>query len=63
MLGKLFKKSDKATDPICLMKVNKETASFRTTHLEKTYYFCSNNCYQEFKNDPEKYKDLDGTFN
>lgn len=53
----LFKKSEKATDPICLMKVDKKNAKFQQTYEEKTYYFCSDNCYSVFKNDPKSYID------
>lgn len=53
----IFKKSDKATDPICLMKVTKGTAKFKQTYKTKAYYFCSENCLKEFKLDPNKYAD------
>jgi len=51
----LFKKSDNATDPVCLMKVEKSEKSLTYKYKEKTYYFCSENCKEEFKEEPEKY--------
>ena len=53
--GSLFKKSEKAIDPVCLMKVNKDTAKFKTSYKSETYYFCSEGCREEFRKDPEKY--------
>ena len=51
----LFKKSDKATDPICLMKVNIDEKTLSYEYKGKPYYFCSENCKEQFKQDPEKY--------
>jgi len=49
----LFKKSDKATDPVCLMKVNKDEKALTYEYKEQIYYFCSENCKEEFKEEPE----------
>lgn len=54
-LNFLFKSSNKATDPICLMKVNKDEKAPTHEFKEKIYYFCSENCKEEFKQNPEKY--------
>lgn len=53
----LFKKSEKAADPVCLMKVDKKTAKFQQTFEEKTYYFCSGHCVESFKKEPKSYID------
>ncbi len=53
----IFKKSDKATDPICLMKIPKDAAKFKQTFEGKMYYFCSENCQSEFKKNPKNYVD------
>jgi P-type Cu+ transporter len=43
-----------ATDPVCGMRVSRETArSF--SHAGETYYFCSAGCRERFAADPEKY--------
>lgn len=50
-----FKKGKSEIDPVCLMKVNLENAKFSETFKDKTYYFCSENCRQQFKEGPDKY--------
>jgi len=54
MLG-FFKKSQKAADPICLMKIDKSENALNYKYKGETYYFCSENCQNEFKNNPDKY--------
>lgn len=54
MLG-LFKKSQKATDPVCLMKVNMDENALSYSHEGETYYFCSESCKEQFKQDPQNY--------
>ena len=51
----LFKKSQKATDPVCLMKVDKDENALNYKYGDETYYFCSQNCYEEFRQNPKKY--------
>jgi len=51
----LFKSSNKATDPVCLMKVAKNENAQTFTYKGQIYYFCSENCKEQFKQDPEKY--------
>ena len=51
----LFKKKDKATDPVCLMKVEKGEKAITYNYKEETYYFCSANCKEQFKKDPEQF--------
>jgi YHS domain-containing protein len=44
----------KIKDPVCGMEIE-TAAAVTTTHEGKTYYFCSDNCRQQFKADPAKY--------
>ena len=43
------------TDPICGMTVEPGRATGRHVYNGQTYYFCSQHCLAEFKNDPEKF--------
>jgi xanthine dehydrogenase accessory factor len=43
------------TDPVCGMQVEVATASLRSTHEGRTYYFCSAGCLASFEADPERY--------
>jgi Cu+-exporting ATPase len=45
----------KHIDPVCGMVVKEETAKATYEYHGKTYYFCSEECLNEFKADPEKY--------
>ncbi len=42
-------------DPVCGMEVSSPTDERKFEYKGKTYFFCSPNCFQKFKNDPEKY--------
>jgi Cu+-exporting ATPase len=44
-----------AKDSVCGMSVDETTAPLRTTYAGKTYYFCSNECFQKFNANPKKY--------
>jgi P-type Cu+ transporter len=46
-----------ATDPVCGMQVDTDTAQWKTEHDGQTYYFCSKGCMLEFNDDPHKYLD------
>ena len=50
-----------ATDPVCGMQVDTETAQWTAEHDGQTYYFCSKGCMLDFKDDPAKYLDPDYT--
>ena len=54
-LNFLTKSSNKVTDLVCLMNVEKDEKAITYSYKGKTYYFCSENCREEFKQDPEKY--------
>jgi Cu+-exporting ATPase len=42
-------------DPVCGMKVMRESAKGQSTYKEKTYYFCSLKCKSKFDADPAVY--------
>ena len=48
-------KNNKAQDPVCLMKVKIEDDAISLDYRGRAYYFCSQNCKDEFSQEPEKY--------
>jgi Cu+-exporting ATPase len=46
---------DRATDPVCGMKVDPATAKHRHEHAGHPVYFCSARCREKFIADPEAY--------
>lgn len=44
-----------AKDPVCGMNVDEKTAKYKSEHLGKTYYFCSQMCKTTFDKNPAKY--------
>jgi len=44
-----------ATDPVCGMKVDEKNPPAKATYAGTTYYFCSDECKNEFNANPEKY--------
>jgi len=44
-----------AKDPVCGMTVDEKTAKFKSEHMGKTYYFCSQMCKTTFDKNPSKY--------
>jgi len=44
-----------AKDVICGMNVDEKTAKFKSEHMGKTYYFCSQMCKTTFDKEPAKY--------
>jgi len=44
-----------AKDPICGMNVDEKTAKYKSEHMGKTYYFCSQMCKATFDKNPMKY--------
>jgi len=53
MLGK--KKTPKAIDPVCGMKVDPARAAASREHDGQTFYFCSPGCAAAFDADPHRY--------
>jgi len=43
------------SDPVCGMTVTPETAAGAWEHGGEAYYFCSLNCLELFKKDPENF--------
>lgn len=46
---------DMQVDPVCDMKVDPQTATYKTNYRKQEFYFCAENCLKKFKTDPEKY--------
>jgi P-type Cu+ transporter len=44
-------------DPVCGMHIDPESAPAFYTYQEHTYYFCSDDCMQKFRANPEQYID------
>lgn len=44
-------------DPVCGMMIEPADAVGTAEHEGKTYYFCSQDCKEEFEEDPEAYAD------
>jgi Cu+-exporting ATPase len=42
-------------DPVCGMEVEPETAGGSFEYGGVTYYFCSQGCLEDFREDPESY--------
>jgi YHS domain-containing protein len=42
-------------DLVCGMEVDASNSNFKIKHKGKEYFFCSENCLEHFKNDPNKY--------
>lgn len=43
------------TDPVCQMRIRPDEAVATVVHEGKTYYFCSQDCADSFKESPEDY--------
>lgn len=46
-------------DPVCGMTIESAGAVGRVTHASHTYYFCSDHCVREFRNDPARYAEVE----
>jgi P-type Cu+ transporter len=44
-----------AIDPVCGMSVDQNDAPEKLAHDGTTYYFCSNDCREEFEANPADY--------
>ena len=42
-------------DPICGMDIDPQAAFATRQHMGQTFYFCSQNCVDQFEADPHKY--------
>ncbi|MDB5655883.1 MAG: heavy metal translocating P-type ATPase, partial [Tardiphaga sp.] len=46
---------DRATDPVCGMKVDRATAKHRFSYNDEEYLFCCNRCRERFAADPQSF--------
>ncbi len=46
-----------ATDPVCGMDVDMDSAQWKLAHDGQTIYFCSKGCMLDFQDDPDRYLD------
>ena len=45
----------KTVDPVCDMEISEHEGSFCMDYENKHYCFCSEDCLQEFRDNPEMY--------
>jgi YHS domain-containing protein len=43
------------TDPVCGMQLDDQQTAITSQYMNRTYYFCSLGCKQQFDNDPQRY--------
>ena len=41
--------------PVCGMEVNPKSAPAKTQYEGRTYYFCSQECIEEFEKNPQRF--------
>lgn len=51
----MFGLFNKAQDPVCKMKVDKSKAKYSSEYQGEKYYFCSENCKNQFDAKPEDF--------
>jgi YHS domain-containing protein len=44
-----------ATDPVCGMKIDENTAPAKAEYQGRTFYFCSEECKAAFQQQPARY--------
>ena len=44
-----------ATDPVCKMQIDENTAAGKSDYNGKTYYFCAQSCKTKFDANPQQY--------
>jgi len=54
----MFGLFQKTKDPVCKMNVDKNKIKHFSEYKGVRYYFCSENCKEDFGKDPEKYTAL-----
>ena len=42
-------------DPVCGMELEEVSATEKSTYNSRTYFFCSEECKEEFEAEPEEY--------
>jgi YHS domain-containing protein len=53
--GRNFEEGMMATDPVCKMQVDENTAAGKSVYNGKTYYFCAQGCKTKFDANPQQY--------
>ena len=54
--GEISNQEDVMTqDPVCKMDVDERTAEFSAQYAGRKYYFCSEECKDDFEEHPEQY--------
>lgn len=51
----MFGLFNKTQDPVCKMKVDKNKAKYSSEYKGEKYYFCSENCKNQFNAKPEDF--------
>lgn len=54
-IKKLFSLAKTEKDTICGMNVDPNKTQYKSSYQEKTYYFCSEHCKNQFDKSPQKY--------
>jgi YHS domain-containing protein len=47
------------TDPVCGIQIDSEAAAAAADYEGERYYFCSENCREEFELAPEDYAEIE----
>ncbi len=42
-------------DPVCKCEVDEKTAKFKSTYDNKEYFFCTEQCKEDFESKPQLY--------
>lgn len=50
-----YQSENVVTDPVCGMRINKNTAAASVEFIGKTLYFCIDECHRKFLADPERF--------
>lgn len=50
-----YQQSNMVVDPVCGMRINRADAEATAEYGGRRYYFCVEQCYQKFLNDPDRY--------
>ena len=53
--GSYWQEKLMARDPVCDMDVDESNAAGKMQYKGDTYYFCSKDCEERFRQDPEQY--------
>ena len=52
---KLFSQEGKVKDPVCGMAVDPAKTKFKSVYQDKEYFFCSQNCKNQFDQNPQEF--------